>query len=121
MPDRGAAAKLPAMMLLNLPASAGVEAIEHAPALGTRAEVMDRIARALPGLHFGEDGHAAWAGHDWSLGVSVGAQDPVWTVTVEVRGASAAELAHRLATRTGWRVYVPKRGAFMFDEEPVER
>lgn len=112
--------RLPAMMLLNLDEGAGVEAIEHAPPLGSREEVAARLGEALGGLEFAEGRRATFEGPNFSLIVDLGPHEPVWTVTVEPSGSSAFDAALTLAGRTGWRLYVPKQGMFV-DSPQIQR
>jgi hypothetical protein len=102
-----------AMLLLNLHSSAGVEAIEHAPPLGSREETIAAFASALNGLTFDDRGSARVARPDYTLSINIGVHEPVWTATVLASGAGAAGAITALAGTMGWRVYVPKRGAFM--------
>ncbi len=104
---------LPAILLLNLPGSAGAEAIEQAPPLGSRAEVTAAISRALEGIQLGDDGTGSITGPDHTLAIDLGVQDPVWTATVRAGGPGAARAVSALAHATGWRLYVPKRGQFI--------
>ena len=106
-------APLPRMLLLNLAASAGVEAIEHAPPLGTREETIAALRRALDGLQFDDGGTATFTRKDVAIEIDIGVHEPVWTATLQASGAGAASGVSALAGTTGWRVYVPKRGVFL--------
>jgi hypothetical protein len=100
------------MMLLALDEWAELDAIEHAPPLGSRADVLQRMGGAFPAATFDDGGRAIVEGPDSSLTIDLGTQDPVWTATVEPRGRAGLEAARALATVTGWRLFVPKHGTF---------
>jgi hypothetical protein len=104
---------LPAMLLLNLEPSAGPEAIEHAPPLGLRADVQARLAAALGTLKFDKVGRGSVKHADAALDFEIGTTDPVWSITVRASGPGALGAVRELAATEGWRVYVPKRGAFL--------
>jgi hypothetical protein len=104
------------LMLLNLPAEAGVDAVEHAPPLGSRNEVVRRLESALPGLRITGDGRGAVEKADCAIEVSLGAEDPVATAVLDARGAGAVEAVRKLVHVTGWRVYAPRRGTFVESE-----
>ena len=106
--------RLPRMMLVNLEPSAEAGEIEYAPPLGTRDEVRARIAAVLGELRAITDSRYAIEGPEWLLEIDLGADDPVWTVTIDARGspAAAGELT-RLAAGTGWRIFVPRLGTFV--------
>ena len=115
--------RIPPAMLLNLDASAGPGEIEHAPPIGSRAETLSRIAENV--IDFGEAGFDATgrrvlSGPDWTLLLDIGTADVVWTVTAEARGDRSLGVLERLARGTGWRIYVPQRGAFV-DPSELER
>jgi hypothetical protein len=109
---------LPTMMLLNIPTSAGLDAIEHAPALGSRSDVIAILAGALPGIEFDEGGHGVAEQPDASLTIELGPSEPVWTATVKVRGPGATQAIAALSRATTWRVYIPKHGAFVEADVP---
>lgn len=110
------APRLPALMLLNLPDTATGDDIEKAPPLGTRKEVAKRSTRALKGLKF-TGGRGVLKTSHVDLTIDLGDHDVVSTAIVRARGAAAAESVRALARATGWRVYVPKRGAFITFEQ----
>lgn len=110
------ARRIPPAMLLNLDASAGTSDIEHAPPLGGRTEVVARIAENI--VDFGEtgfdaEGRRVLSGPDWTLLLDIGTGEVVWTVTAEARGDRSLAPLAELARRTGWRIYLPKRGEFV--------
>jgi hypothetical protein len=105
--------RLPPAMLLNLYPSAALSEIEYAPPLGNPQEVVARITDAIGALTAEGDTRYSIGGLDWRLIFDLGRDESVWTVTVDVRGRDAAlEALDRLARETGWRVYVPRLGAF---------
>jgi hypothetical protein len=105
--------RLPPAMLLNLYPSAALSEIEYAPPLGSPQEVVARITDAIGALTVEGDTRYSIGGSDWRLIFDLGRDESVWTVTVDVRGRDAAlEALDRLARETGWRVYVPRLGAF---------
>jgi hypothetical protein len=104
---------LPPALLLNLDASAGTGAIEQAPPLGSRDEVAARLARALGDRVPFDAGRATFHRPDVTIQIDIGDGEPVWTATVRASGPGAASSLRALAGTTGWRVYVPKTGAFL--------
>lgn len=104
--------RLPGLMLLNLDAAADASAIEHAAPLGSRSEVAHRIADVLEGFRIDGDGHGTFHGDGWSLTLNFAGEEKVWTVTVEALGEGSIRAVQSLALATGWRIFVPKRGAF---------
>jgi hypothetical protein len=112
-PAPGLERRAPPAMLLNLDASAALGEIEYAPPLGNPQEVVARITDALGALTAEGDASYGIGGPDWRLIFDLGRDESVWTVTVDARGSEAAlEALDRLARETGWRVYVPRLGAF---------
>ena len=109
------ASPVPAMLLLNLDRAAGPDAIEHAPPLGGREETLATLRPALGGIRFEDGGWGRLSRPDFTIEIDLGVYDPVWTATVRASGAGAESAARALAGTTGWRLYVPKRGAFMDD------
>lgn len=109
----GPAAPLPGMLLLNLNRSAGAEAVEHAPPLGSREETISALGRALGAVRFDDRGRGTFTRPDFTIEIDLGVHEPVWTATVRASGAGATSAVRALAGTTGWRLYVPKRGAFM--------
>lgn len=101
------------LMLLNLPPEAGPDAVEHAPPLGSRAEVVGRVQTALPGLRVSGEGRYALEGADCTIELSLGAADPVVTAVLDARGTGALDVVRKLVHETGWRVFAPRRGTFV--------
>lgn len=115
--------RLPAVMLLNLPASADPGAVEHAPALGSRSDVTEQIVQLLGWVAVDRNGRGTLSGPDWSLTLDLGPDDPVWTVAIEARGEGSLRPLAALARGSGWRMFIPKRGTFVEPAhlEQVER
>jgi hypothetical protein len=105
--------RIPSAMLLNLGPSAGTGELETAPPLGNQHEVRERVAAVLGPPDAAQDGRATLHGSDWSLGLDLGRDDPVWTITVEARGEGSTMALERLARETGWRIFIPKLGTFV--------
>jgi hypothetical protein len=108
----GADVVYPRLMLLNLPASATPQDLENAPPLGTQVEVRQRLAAALPGIAFDEHGKAHLATSHQTIDIDLGLADPVPTAVVQLKGVATKTLA-TLLTKTGWRAFAPRRGAFV--------
>ncbi len=108
-----AARRLPAVMLLNLPPGSGVAAVESAPALGTRSDVTEQISRLLGWVPVDGGGRGTLSGPDWSLTLDIGPDDQVWTIAAEARGEGSIRALATLARGTGWRMFIPRKGAFV--------
>lgn len=113
VPGEPAPRRLPAVMLLNLPPTADVGAVEHAPALGSRGEVTEQIAQHLGWVPVDRSGRGTLSGPDWSLTLDLGSEEPVWTVAIEARGEGSIRPLATLARGTGWRMFMPRRGTFV--------
>jgi hypothetical protein len=109
--------RLNGLMLLNLSPSAGREAIEVAPPLGPREEVEQSITRALDGIVFDERGRGTLTSEDVSLNIELGPEPVAWTAILNGQGRGARDLVRALVAETGWRIYYPKRGAFVEVED----
>jgi hypothetical protein len=112
LPAGAPARRLPGLMFLNVDPAADASAVEHAPPIGIRGEVTRRIADVFPGFRVDGDGRGTVRAEDWSLTLHLGADEKVWTVTVEARGDGTIDALETLASATGWRIFVPKRGVF---------
>ena len=99
------------LMLLNLPADAGRDAIEHAPPLGPREDVIAALTRAVGELRFDDAGIANVHHADVELTLDLGPSDPVYTAVVRARG-NATALLRSVLERTGWRAFDAKAGEF---------
>jgi hypothetical protein len=111
------ARRLRGLMLLNLPPDAGLERIETAPPLGSRADVIDTIAKALPGIRAGDDGSCTFNRPDHRVTISLGSDDPVVTAVIEGQGDLSVAAVRSILEITGWRVFAPRRGAFIDAEQ----
>jgi hypothetical protein len=110
------AARLPRLMLLNLDRAAGPEAIEDAPPLGMKPDVIAHLHEVLPDLDIDQTGHGHHEGPDHVLDVDIGAQNTVHTLIVEARGETGVSAVRWLLEATGWRAFVPKVGRFVEPE-----
>ncbi len=105
--------RLPPAMLLNLGPSASLSDIEYAPPLGSREEVVARISSVFAPLTDEGGGKYSAGGDDWRLQFDAGSGEPIWAVTVDVRGSDDALAAlDRLGRETTWRVFIPRLGTF---------
>jgi hypothetical protein len=106
--------RLPSVMLLNLGPSASVSELESAPPLGPRDRVGGRIGGILGATQATQDGRATVSGPGWSLAFDLGQEDQVWAITVDAFGGDGSiDALESLARETGWRIFVPKLGAFV--------
>jgi hypothetical protein len=103
---------LPRLLLLALDVSSGPEAIETAPPLGSRAEVVAILRGVIPDLAF-EPTRAVLTRPDGSFSVDLGPHDPVPTAVLEARGEAGAALVKEVLIMTGWRAFAPKTGLFV--------
>lgn len=108
---------VPAIMLLNLDATAPLSALETAPPLGRREEVIARVRHALPTITFDEVGRLVLPEKDPDLVCELGRQEIVHTLVVRSAGEHGLDLLAALVAASGWRAYVPKLGRFMAAEE----
>jgi hypothetical protein len=111
------AVRINGLMLLNLSPAAGREAIELAPALGPREEVERSIARALAGIVFDDNGRGALVSEAGSVQIDLGPEPVAWTAILHAEGRGVRDLVRALIVETGWRIYYPKRGAFVEVED----
>lgn len=100
------------VMLLNLPREAGADAIEHAPPLGIREDVISALTNALEDLRFDGSRTAALEHPDAQVTIDIGTTDPVYTAVVHGRG-DALPVLRRILHRTGWRAFDARSGAFV--------
>jgi hypothetical protein len=109
---REAGVALPQLLLLALDVSAGPEAIETAPPLGSRSDVIAMLVGVIPDLA-PDAARAVLARPDGSVKVSLGPHDPIPTAVVETHGESGVVLVKEVLLMTGWRAFAPKTGLFM--------
>jgi hypothetical protein len=105
-------ASLPRLLLLALDASSGPEAIEAAPPLGSRAEVIAILRGVISDLAV-DSARVVLARPDGSVRVDLGPNDPVPTAVIEARGEAGAALVKEVLIMTGWRAFAPKTGLFL--------
>ncbi len=103
---------LPRLLLLALDVSSGPEAIETAPPLGSRAQVVAILRGVIPDLAF-EPTRVVLSRPDGSVSVDLGPHEPVPTAVLEARGEAGAALVKELLIMTGWRAFAPKTGLFV--------
>jgi hypothetical protein len=105
------AARLPQLLLLALDVSAGPEAIESAPPLGSRAEVAAILHGVIPDLDISASPILVRA--DGSVRIDLGARDPVPTAVLIANGEAGVALVKEVLLMTGWRAFAPKTGLFI--------
>ena len=109
-------ATLPRLLLLDLAVTAGPDAIETAPPLGSRRDVAALLTGVIPDVHADADGRVL-ARKDGSISVDLGSQDPVATAIVDARGEAGVALVKEILLMTGWRAFAPKTGLFVTIDE----
>jgi hypothetical protein len=107
---------LPRLLLLNLSVDAGPEAVEAAPPLGQREQVIEILRRAVPDLAVSADRRTLYRA-DNSLRIDLGAAERVATTVIEARGEPGAALVKEILLVTGWRAFAPKTGLFVSGDE----
>jgi hypothetical protein len=107
---------LPRLLLLNVDVMSGPEAVESAPPLGSRHNVVDILCGVVPDLEVSDSG-GALARRDGSLKFDLGAPDPVPTVVVEAHGEAGVALVKEVLLMTGWRAFAPKTGLFVTTDD----
>jgi hypothetical protein len=110
------AVMLPRLLLLNLAAGAGPEAVESAPSLGRRDQVIEILRGVVPDLSLTADRRTLYR-DDNSLRLDLGGADIVATTVVEARGEPGAALVREILLMTGWRAFAPKTGLFVSGDE----
>ena len=105
--------RLPRVMLLKLDSSAGPEAIEMAPPLGTKHDVTALLREVFPDLEIDQAGRGAHEGPDHALAVDLGRDDTVYTAILDARGQTGITALRWVLETTGWRAFVPKAGRFV--------
>ncbi len=113
-PASGAA--VPRLLLLDLQVSAGPDAVETAPPLGSRQQVRAILIGIVPDLQ-PRGGHRLLSRHDDSLRLDLGDRDPVATVVADARGEAGVALLQEVLRATGWRAFAPKTGLFVTIDE----
>lgn len=107
------------LMLLNLPPTATAAMIENAPPLGAREQVVQKLRAALPGVAPDERSRCVFSRPDCSVTVDLGRDEPVATAVVDAEGIGALAVLRHMLETTGWRIFVPRRGAF-FDPDHLD-
>lgn len=107
---------LPRLLLLKLDVMAGPEAIEIAPPLGSRRDVIAIVTGIVPDASM-DDRNRVLARPDGSLRLDLGPQDPVAAIVTDARGEAGAALVKEILLMTGWRAFAPKTGLFVTADE----
>jgi hypothetical protein len=107
--------RIKGLLLLNLSPAAGIEQIEKAPPLGSRAAVIGSIQAAAPGIEF-TDGRGEIASADHRITFDIGADDPVAAAVAAAEGDAGLEMLGTLLRQTRWRAYAPRAGVFIEPE-----
>jgi hypothetical protein len=105
--------RLPRVMLLRLGTSAGPDAIETAPPLGTKGDVTARLREVLPDLEIDQRGRGMHEGPDHAISVDLGPDETVHTAIIDARGETGIAAVRWVLETTGWRAFVPKAGRFV--------
>jgi len=103
---------LPRLLLLALDVSAGPEAIETAPPLGSRAEVVAILRGVISDLTV-DRARAILVRPDGSVRVDLGPHDPIPAAVLEARGEAGVALVKEVLLMTGLRAFAPKTGLFV--------
>jgi hypothetical protein len=104
--------KIPRLLLLHVDQAAGPDAVEHAPPLGTRDDVIGILRGAVDELELDAAGRTL-RHRSGALTLDLGVQDPVPAIVVDARGEAGAALAREILLVAGWRAFVPKTGLFV--------
>ena len=104
--------KIPRLLLLHVDQAAGPDAVEHAPPLGTRDDVIGILRNAVDELELDAPGRTL-RHRSGALTLDLGVQDPVPAIVVDARGEAGAALAREILLVAGWRAFVPKTGLFV--------
>ena len=107
---------LPRLLLLDLAMTAGPDAIETAPPLGSRRHVTALLTGVIPDVHLDTAGRVL-SRADGSIAIDLGAHDPVATAIVDARGEAGVALVKEILLTTGWRAFAPKTGLFVTIDE----
>jgi hypothetical protein len=103
---------LPRLLLLDVGHDAGPEAIEKAPPLGKRQDVIEILRGVVPDLEPDKDGRVL-ARADGSLALDLGTHDPVPTAVIDAHSEGGVALVREILLMTGWRAFAPKTGLFV--------
>jgi hypothetical protein len=106
------AVTLPGLLLLNLDVAAGPEAIEAAPPLGSRGDVVAILCGVITDLQV-DAAQRVLKRPDQSVRIDLGTDDDVQTAVVQTRGEAGVALVKEVLDMTGWRAFAPKTGLFV--------
>jgi len=107
---------VPRLLLLGLDVSAGPDAIETAPPLGTRRDVAEILTGVIPDLHV-DLAKRVLSRADDSLKLDLGPHESIATIVVDARGEAGVVLVKEILLMTGWRAFAPKTGLFVTADE----
>jgi hypothetical protein len=107
---------VPRLLLLGLDVSAGPDAIETAPPLGTRHDVAGILTGVIPDLHV-DPAARILSRADNSLTLDLGPHESIATIVVDARGEAGVVLVKEILLMTGWRAFAPKTGLFVTANE----
>lgn len=103
---------IPRLLLVDVRADAGPDAVETAPPLGARRDVVATICGVVPDLD-AEPGGRVLRHRSGALSLDLGVEDPVATVVIDARGEGGVALTREILLMTGWRAFAPKTGLFV--------
>ena len=115
-PSLSQAVMLPRLLLLNLAVADGPEAVEAAPSLGQREQVIAILRGVVPDLVVTADRRVLYR-DDNSLRIDLGPAAAVAAIVIEARGEPGAALVKEILLMTGWRAFAPKTGLFVNGDE----
>lgn len=88
------------------------------PPLGAMTDVLARLRDTLPALDLTEPDWGRLAGPTWTMELGIGAEDPVATVTLFIRGTGddVLDAIDAIATALGARAAATETGTFVDDD-----
>ena len=110
--SQGSGVALPKLLLLSLDVTATPDAVETAPPLGPRTDVIEILTGVIQDLEPDEQKRVL-ARRDGSLSFDLGSHEPIATVVVDARGEAGVALVKEVLLMTGWRAFAPKTGLFV--------
>ncbi len=105
-------ARVRGLLILNLGPGSGAEAIDQAPALGPRAEVVEWMVRTIDGIEFDARGRGRVRRGEHAVIVDIGLADPVPCAVAGADGVEGTAAVRRLLAAAAWRAYIPSTGRF---------
>lgn len=109
--------------VLIVDAPPGIRSASDCPAdfvsrpLGAAADVLDRL-RALPGIDLTDPAWGLLRGAGWSIELNIGADDPITSIMLHVRGGGddVLPVIARIAAVVGGRALDTSDGDFLTDD-----